>query len=155
MVGSQIDTGCGHDIAHGFGHEEDFIRPLLERYPGRVADAADFALQRRILLLKGPKEIGVDIALGGLPFEESAVGRAVDFEFLPGLRLKLCTPEDLIVFKAFAGRALDWQDVRMTIVRQGESNLDWAYVLKHLRPLVEVKGQPEILLQLEQLRHEV
>src|SRR2546422_11430062 len=28
----------------GFGNEEQFIRPLLERYPGRVPDAAEFAL---------------------------------------------------------------------------------------------------------------
>jgi hypothetical protein len=95
------------------------------------------------------------VALGALPFEASAVARARDIEMLPGHPLRLCSPEDLIVFKAFAGRAIDWQDVRMTIVRQGEAKLDWAYVLKHLTPLAQVKEQPEILRQLEQLRAEV
>ena len=73
----------------------------------------------------------------------------------PGHPLRLCSPEDLIVFKSFAGRAIDWQDVRMTIVRQGDANLDWSCVLKHLTPLAELKGQPEILRQLEQTRLEV
>lgn len=139
----------------GFGHEEEFIDPLLGEFRGRLADSRAFALERRVLLLSGPKDIGVDIALGGLPFEESAVARAVGFEFLPGLKLRICTPEDLIIFKAFAGRAIDWHDVRMTIVRQGDDKLDWAYVLQHLTPLAEVKEQPEILRHLEQLRLEV
>jgi hypothetical protein len=139
----------------GFGREEVFIEPLLAEFRGRLPDSGAFALERRVLLLSGPKAIGVDIALGGLPFEESLVARAVDFEFLPGLTLRICTPEDLIVLKSFAGRPIDWQDVRMTIVRQGDDQLDWAYVLKHLTPLAEVKEQPEILHQLEQLRIEV
>lgn len=139
----------------GFGGEEQFIAPLLREFRGRVPDADKFALKNRVLLLSGPKNIGVDIALGALPFEESAVARAVDFKFLPGLSLRVCTAEDLIVYKSFAGRAIDWQDVRMTIVRQGDAKLDWVYVLKHLTPLAELKGQPEILRQLEQLRAEV
>lgn len=139
----------------GFGGEEKFIAPLLQEFRARVPDAEKFALANRVLLLSGTKDIGVDIALGGLPFEESAVGRAVDFQFLPGLKLRVCTAEDLIVFKSFAGRPIDWQDVRMTVVRQGDDKLDWAYVVKHLTPLAELKGQPEIMRQLEQVRLEV
>jgi len=138
----------------GFGTEEPFVRELLGHFRGRVPDAFEFALQRRVLLLQTAKGFGIDVALGALPFEESAVDRARDIEMVPGHALRLCSPEDLIVFKAFAARAIDWQDVRMTIVRQGESKLDWPYVLKHLTPLAEVKGQPEILRQLEQLRLE-
>ena len=93
--------------------------------------------------------------MGALPFEESAVTRARDEELLPGLRLRLCTAEDIIVFKAFAGRILDWRDVEMTIVRQGESALDWTYIVESLRPLVELKETPETLVQLEDLRRSV
>jgi len=139
----------------GFGSEEPFVRELLGHFQPRMADALEFALQRRVLLLQTRKGFGIDIALGALPFEESAVARARDIEMLAGHPLRLCTAEDLIVFKAFAGRAIDWQDVRMTIVRQGEAKLDWAYVLEHLTPLAEAKEQPEILRQLEQLRAEV
>lgn len=139
----------------GFGNEEPFVRELLGHFAPRMAGALEFALQRRVLLLQTARGFGVDIALGGLPFEESVVARARDIEMLPGHPLRICTPEDLIVLKSFAGRAIDWQDVRMTIVRQGDEKLDWAYVLQHLTPLAEVKEQPEILQQLEQLRLEV
>ncbi len=139
----------------GFGHEEQFIDALLSRFAGRVPNAREFALRQRVVLLISPEQIGIDVALGGLPFEESAVDRATDFEFLPGLRLRTCSAEDLIVFKAFAARPRDWQDVRMTIVRQGEAALDWAYINTQLQPLCELKGQPEIIEQLQELRREL
>lgn len=139
----------------GFGNEEPFARELLKQFQPRMDGALEFALQRRVLLLQSSKGFGIDITFGALPFEESAVARARDIEMIPGHALRLCSPEDLIVFKAFAGRPIDWQDVRMTIVRQGDDKLDWDYVLKHLTPLAEVKEQPQILRQLEQLRVEV
>ena len=77
---------------------------------------------------------------------------ARDEELLPGLCLRLCTAEDPIVFKAFAGRALDWRDVEMTIVRQGEGALDWTYIEESLLPLAELKEKPETLGQLADLR---
>jgi len=139
----------------GFGTEEPFVHSLLTRFQPRASNALEFALRHRVLLLQTQKGFGIDVALGALPFEESAVTRARDIEMVPGHPLRICTAEDLIVFKAFAGRPIDWQDVRMTIVRQGEHKLDWTYVLAHLTPLAEAKEQPEILQQLERLRLEV
>ena len=78
--------------------------------------------------------------------------RAVYVEYADGVSLKICTAEDLIVMKAFAGRPQDWMDVRMTIVRQGNANLDWDYIYTQLSPLVEAKEAPEILEQLSALK---
>jgi hypothetical protein len=58
----------------------------------------------------------------------------------------------LIIFKTFAARPLDWRDVEMTIVRQGDEKLDWTYIHEQLRPLLELKEAPELLGQLESLR---
>jgi hypothetical protein len=136
----------------GFGGEGAYIDALLGRYPGRIPDAARFARENRVLLLTGPGGIGLDIALGAIPFEESVVARSREVELAPGLELRICTPEDLVVLKAFAGRPLDWHDAEMTIVRQGADRLDWGYIESHLGPLAEVKGQPEILDRLLALR---
>ena len=46
----------------GFGAEESYIDALLARYQGRRPDAKAFALQYRVLLLRSPKNIGIDIA---------------------------------------------------------------------------------------------
>ncbi len=67
----------------GFGGEEPFIQTLLARFEGRVDDPAGFARTRRVLLLRSNSGVGIDIALGALPFEESAVTRASLFAF-PG-----------------------------------------------------------------------
>jgi len=112
-----------------------------------------FALTNRVLLLRSASGVGLDVALGGLPFEESAVYRATTFEFLPELSLITCTAEDLIVMKAFAARPKDWLDVEGIIVRQ-EGHLDWHYVDQYLRPLVELKDAPEILKELETRRRQ-
>ena len=71
---------------------------------------------------------------------------------LSGRALRLCTAEDLIVFKTFAARSQDWRDVEMTIVRQGDDALDWNYIHAQLRPLLELKEAPELFDQLETLR---
>ena len=133
----------------GFGSEGFFIDKLLERFSSRIKDAKNFALQNRILLLQ-INDIGVDISLGGLFFEESAVSRAIDYKFLVNVKLRICTAEDLIVFKAFADRLQDWADIQSIILVQSE--LDWKYIYKQLTPLVELKEAPEILQKLEKLR---
>ena len=135
----------------GFGPEEAFIRELLRGFEARIADPVDFALTRRVVLLRSASGVGLDVALGGLPFEEEAVSRATEFEFVPGICLRTCLAEDLVVMKAFASRPKDWLDVEGVIIRQA-GKLDWKYALRHLEPLVELKGAPEILVNLEKLR---
>ena len=64
-------------------------------------------MRHRVLLAQSREGIPLDIALGALPFEAAAVRRARDEELLPGLRLRVCTAEDLIVFKALPeGRSI-------------------------------------------------
>jgi hypothetical protein len=68
------------------------------------------------------------------------------------VRLRLCTAEDLIVYKSFAGRALDWADVESVIAKQPRGRLDWRYIYTQLKPLSELKEDPEILPRLKDLR---
>jgi hypothetical protein len=138
----------------GFGGEEPFIERLLQQYAGRVDDPAEFARRHRVLLLRAPSGVGIDIALGGLPFEESVVSRSSLFSFPGGADLRTCSAEDLIVLKAFASRPRDWIDVEGIIVRQ-TGKLDWTYIDQQLGPLAELKGAPEILSELERRRQEL
>lgn len=135
----------------GFGNEEAFIRTILSWYEPRVPDAISFALVNRVVLVQAPSGVGIDIALGGLPFEELAVERATPYEFMSGVFLRTASAEDLIVMKAFAARPKDWVDVEAIIIRQ-VGKLDWPYIRGQLGPLVELKGEPEIMVRLESLR---
>lgn len=138
----------------GFGDEASFAKTILTRYKPRRADAEEFALLNRVLLVQSEKGIGLDISLAALPFEEQMINRSIAVEFLSGIDLQICSAEDLIVLKCFADRLQDWHDVTSIIVRQGKSNLDWNYIESNLEPLVELKEAPEILKRLAQLRRE-
>lgn len=58
----------------------------------------------RVVPARASNGVPVDLALGGFPFEERAVERATDFTVTDDVRLRTCSAEDLVVFKAFAGR---------------------------------------------------
>jgi hypothetical protein len=135
-------------LVTGIGGEDLFVDALLQRYQPRRPDARPFALVNRVLLLKSDDGIGIDVALGALGFERDAVSRAREVEVFPGVRLRVCSPEDLIVMKAFASRDQDWHDVRFTVARQGHGALDWDYIYGQLEPLAEVKEEPEIVARL-------
>lgn len=141
-------------VLTGFGREAPFIERLLQEYAGRVDHPAEFARENRVLLLRAPSGVGIDIALGALPFEESVVSRSSLFSFAGTASLRTCSAEDLIVMKAFASRARDWIDIEGIIVRQ-TGKLDWTYIDLQLRPLAELKEAPEILSELEKRRQEL
>jgi hypothetical protein len=58
----------------------------------------------------------------------------------------------LIVYKAFAGRPIDWMDVESIIAKQQRKKLDWRYIHAQLKPLAELKEDPQIVPKLDELR---
>ena len=138
----------------GFGREEEFVAELSRRFEPRFADARQFALERRVLLLRSGSGVGLDIALGALPFEESMIARSSKFLFPSDTWLRTCSAEDLVVMKAFAGRGQDWVDLDGILIRQS-GKLDWEYIVRQLRPLAELKDAPEIVERLVNRRDEL
>jgi hypothetical protein len=134
----------------GFGNEERFVEVLLGAYSARRSDARDFALSRRVLLVRTASGIDVDIALGAFPFEERSIGRATDWRWETGASLTTCTAEDLLVHKVFAGRDRDWADVESVLIRQ-RGKLDFHLVRCELTPLLDLKGEAESLDKLERM----
>ncbi len=132
----------------GFTGEDDFIATLLEAFESRIPDAAAFARENRVLLLRAASGVGLDIALAGLPFEARAVERSSVFTYAAEFRLRTCSAEDLIVLKAFADRPKDWVDIEGVVIRSGRL-LDWSYVYEQLAPLAELKEAVAIVTRLE------
>lgn len=128
----------------GFGNEQGFIEPLLDHFPGRIADAASFALANRVLLLKTSSEIPFDVSLGALPYEEKIVENATLFSFDRSTVLPTCSADDLFVMKLFAAREKDWRDAEGIALRQGE-HLNHAYIVSNLDELCRATDRPEIL----------
>ncbi len=137
-------------LVTGFGSEQKFIDALLVELNPRRPDAREFALKHRVLLAKTQEGLGVDIALGALPFEERTVARSSSWQLPDGSALTTCSAEDLVVHKAFAGRGLDWTDVERVLIRQF-GNLNLGQIRSELKPLIELKGEFESLDKLDRL----
>jgi hypothetical protein len=133
-----------------FLEDEKWTDLLLSRFSPRYAEAREFALQRRVLLVRASNGTDLDISLGGLPFEKNCIARATPWHFEDGSHLLTCSAEDLVVHKAFANRPQDWVDISGIIARQGPA-LNETQILEELRPLTELKEQPEIVSHLEQM----
>ena len=77
--------------------------------------------------------------------------RATEYRFTDVATLRTCSAEDLIVYKAFANREIDWHDVKGILIRQmGELNFE--LIERELEPLVELKEEPAILDKWQRLR---
>lgn len=136
------------------GAESETIDLILGEFSERMPGAKAFALKNRVILAKTPAGIPIDVALGALDFEYRCVERASGFDFGPGLTLRTCSAEDLVILKTFAGRGQDWVDVEYVIVRQRRT-LDWTMVERELAPLLELRGMPENLDSLKKLRRKI
>jgi hypothetical protein len=81
---------------------------------------------------------------------EILINHATSFAFAPGLDLRTCSAEDLVVMKLFASRPGDVRDAEGVAIRNRD-RLDWRYIEEQLRPLAEVKQDPEILKTMSRL----
>lgn len=141
-------------VITGYGSEERFVDILLTELEPRRSDARAFAIVHRVLLARTHGGVDIDVALGALPFEERSVERATPWRIDSGTELITCSAEDLVVHKAFAGRDRDWDDVRGILTRR-HGKLDWSIIETELRPLLELKEEPEAMARLERIRTNV
>ena len=108
----------------------------------RIPDVIPFAQQSRVVLLKHEaSSINVDISLGLLPFEVEAVERSREYQ-AGALRLRLPTPEDLIILKAVAHRPKDMLDIASIIAVH--PNLDSNRIALWVRQFADLLEMPEL-----------
>ena len=132
----------------GFGNEKFVIDQVLSLYESRIESPYEFARQNRILLLQSKLGTGIDLSLGGLPFEKRLIERSSVWDIPRHGKIRTCSSEDLVVLKAFASRPQDWIDVEKVIIRQG-TRLNRKLIMEELQPLADLKEEPEIISQLE------
>ncbi len=108
----------------------------------RLADAESFARKNRVLLLRHQaSSSNIDISLGILPFEFELVERSQKLTIGP-LRLRLPTPEDLIILKAVAHRPKDLTDIQA--VTASHPDLDKARIRFWVEQFAEALGRPDL-----------
>jgi hypothetical protein len=133
------------------GDEESVVDAILGRFQARSGEARDFAIRRRVVLIRSASGFDVDVSLGCLDIERRMVERASSFEYPGSVMLRTVSAEDLIVLKAFANRPIDWMDVEGIIHRQGRK-LRWPQIEAELEILLAMKLEPEIWDRLKAMR---
>ena len=84
----------------------------------------------------------IDLIFARLPYDETAISRAVAVGF-EGINVMVCTAEDLIIHKVISERAIDREDVKGIIATRGAS-LDRNYLDPNVRELSVFLDRPEI-----------
>jgi hypothetical protein len=108
----------------------------------RIENAQKFARRNRVLLLVHQETgIPVDISLGALPFEIEAVERS-QVRKVGSLKVRLPTPEDLIIFKAVAHRPQDLLDIQAII--DNYPNLDQDRIQIWVQSFAKALDIPEL-----------
>ncbi len=143
-------TDVDATVLADFGQETPVIRLLLQRFRARLPDASEFAIQARVLLIADDNGSPFDISLGAIGFEERMIQRSSQWTTPTGHSIRTCSAEDLIVLKAFANRPQDWIDVAAVIDRQ-HSRLNRNQILCEIKPLADLKEDPEILQKITTL----
>jgi hypothetical protein len=124
------------------------IQQIVERFSARIPDAATFARRNRVILVRASNGCPLDISLGLPGYEASVMHRAADYDLEPDKRVHICSPEDLIIHKAVAGRPQDVRDIEGVIYRQRQA-LDVSYLRCWLNAFADVLADPEIRLRFE------
>ncbi len=113
----------------------------------RISDAEGFARKNRVLLLRHVATgIEIDLALGMLPFEIEMVERSVLIDVGP-IKLRLPTPEDLIILKAVANREKDLADIQA--IAASNPGLDTARIKFWVDQFGEALNAPDLMKNIE------
>jgi len=91
----------------------------------------------------------VDFLLATPGFEEQSLQRAVQVK-VNNLSIWVCTAEDLIIQKAIAGRAKDWQDIEGIIIEQF-GKLDKNFLDDWLKQFADILERPELYTKYQQI----
>jgi hypothetical protein len=113
----------------------------------RIGDAERFAKQNLVLLLEhAPSGVELDVSLAWTEFEHEAIASAKVASF-GAVKAPMARPEDLIVFKAIAGRGKDIEDATALLVLYPK--LDLARIRDRVRQLADLADAPELAVGLE------
>jgi hypothetical protein len=133
---------------------DGFVSQILKHFSPRLENALDFALKNRVILVETSNGHPLDIALGLPGYEDKVIERVAQIELEPGKRINICSAEDLIVYKAAAGRPQDIRDIEGIVYRQGVS-LDADYIRKWLKEISDVTGDSGLIELFERPWQEV
>jgi len=104
-----------------------------------------------IVFVRDQLETRIDLALADTAFDESAIIRGRMVDLMPEMPVRVCSPEDLIVYKLLAPRGRDYDDIVGIIQRQQDA-LDDAYVIRWLKEFESALDDSTLVRDYQRMR---
>lgn len=123
---------------------------LLQNYRPLQDDPDESFRRFGLAFFQDPNGIRLDVMLADTLFDEIALQRACEVDVLPRKVIRVCTAEDLIIYKMLSTRLRDRSDVETVIRRQGKA-LDTFYIEKWLREFQEALSESTLLRDFREL----
>ncbi len=127
---------------------EPLVRLITGQFSSRTNNPIELAQKSRMILVTASNGVDVDISLALPGYEFEMFARSIEFEVELGEKLQVCSPEDLIIHKAVAGRPQDIFDIQGVIYRQG-NKLDLEYIRDWLWQFSDILGNPSVMSNFE------
>jgi hypothetical protein len=131
----RLTRDADFSVFTGFVDEERKVNQILTLVTPRHSNAMGFALTNRVILGLA-STVPVDIGLAAFDYEANMIDRSVDFDFGIGRTLRICSANDLVIMKMFAGRDQDYADI-VGVLKVSKDLLDWNIIEAELSPLLE------------------
>lgn len=93
----------------------------------------------------------LDLMLADTSFDVAVIRRAQAIELQPGVTVRVCTAEDLVIYKLISTRPRDYADAESVVKRQGDK-LDDAYVLDWLRQFEQALADSTLVAEYQRMR---
>lgn len=104
-----------------------------------------------ILFAHDKQNIRIDFHLSDTLFDRQVIERAKDIEIKPGIMVRICTAEDLIIYKMLSMRILDARDAEGIINYQGDT-LDDNYIIHWLKQFEQALDDSTLVNNYKRMR---
>jgi hypothetical protein len=119
----------------------------------RIPDALAFARRNLVVLARhAPTGVDLDVSLAWSGFEHEALAAATEASF-GRVEVPMSTADDLVVFKAIAGRPRDLEDIEALVALY--PRIDFVRIRTRLAELVALAEAPELLTRFDALMQRV
>lgn len=124
---------------------------LAPDYRSLIEEPLRSSASTGVLFVQDDLGTRLDLLLTETSFDAQAVRRAQPVELEPGLEARVCTPEDLIIYKLVSTRQRDYEDAASVVRRQGDA-LNDAYVIDWLRQFEQALADSTLVAEYRRLR---
>jgi hypothetical protein len=127
------------------------LAALASDYTSLLPDPRQALRQQAMLFVQDTLGTRLDVLLADTPYDVLAIQRGRDVEVQPGVTIRVCSPEDLVIYKLISTRLRDHEDAKGVVRRQG-ANLNDNYVLDWLRQFEQALDDSTLVTEYRHFR---